>query len=130
MKSLSRKLGAFVVAGMTCAAVFASTPEVSAAAWDHTMHTDDGDPGGLIHFKADGDFVEVCDIEADGHAVTGFVNDGIRTSYSLRAGGNGNCSITSALTAGRDLVEGAFVSFTVCLDEGSFCDTSFWQNLN
>lgn len=133
MKALSGKLRLLAAAGgLACAAVLVTAPQASAVAWEKTMHTDDGDPGGLIRFSANGDYVEVCDIEADGYAVRGDVNDYAGADYTLTAGGNGKCSVTSAAHTGRDLLEGACVKFTVGLykDGGSneYEDWSFWHN--
>jgi hypothetical protein len=132
MKSVSRTVGVFAAAGLAVTTMVAAAPQASAATWDYTMHTDDGDPGGLIRFKANGDYVEVCDIEADGKGVVGSVTDN-DTVYFLHAGGNGNCSIVSAATSGHNLKEDQYVRFEVCLTDsahpaGIYCDNSAWWN--
>ncbi|MEV5962935.1 hypothetical protein AB0L70_14300 [Kribbella sp. NPDC051952] len=134
MNHLSKKLGILAAVGVTCGSVLTAAPQASAASWDYTMHTDDGDPGGLVRFKANGDYVEVCDIEEDGWAAYAFVTDD-KHPYHIRAGGNGNCSVVSAATAGHNLNENQHIHFEVCLvkssggnDIYSYCDTSSWWN--
>src|SRR5437899_12594670 len=73
-----------------------------ALAADHTMHTDDGDPGGRVEFTANGDVVRLCDIEADGWAVGLYVYDVNQNlyKYGLQAGGNGTCKTARASDGG------------------------------
>lgn len=111
----------------------ATAPQASAVAWNYTMHTNDGDPGGLIQFAANGDYVQVCDVEADGYAVRGVVVDYTGNhSYTLTAGSNGACSVTSAATSGRDLAENTCVTFRVALykngGDNQYEDVSSWYN--
>jgi len=121
-----------VAGGLACAAVLGAGPQASAAVvWDKTMHTDDGDPGGLIRFAADGDYVEVCDVEADGYAVRGVVTF-YPDHYTLTAGGKGKCSRTSARTAGHDLPEKICIAFRVALYKNGgadqYADSAAWYN--
>ncbi|MEV5962934.1 hypothetical protein AB0L70_14295 [Kribbella sp. NPDC051952] len=128
MQLRSRKAGALAIAGMTCAAMFAGAPEASAMTWEYQMHTDDGDPGGVIKFTRDGDYIQLCDIEADGWAVSGQVSDNTN-GYSLQIGGNGRCTTVNAKT--HDLKEDVHISVRVCLIRSgreSYCDTSSWFN--
>jgi len=133
MRRLTKKFRVLVAGtGLACAAVLATAPQASAITWDHTMHTNDGDPGGLIRFAAHGDYVEVCDIEADGYAVRGFVNDDHQHYYTLHRGGKGNCARTSAAVAGHNLTEGDDVYFQVALykdgGENQYLDATYWWN--
>lgn len=134
MITLSGRLRPLVAAaGLACAAVLVTAPSASAVAYEKTMKTDDGDPGGIIKFAANGDYVEVCDIEADGYAVRGTVNDGAGHLYSLTAGGNGKCSVTSAAVSAHNLKEYECVYFSVILyngngDNSPTFDSSYWYN--
>lgn len=134
MKVPARKFGVLATVAVTAVAgMFAVAPEAMAVSYKYTMHTDDGDPGGLVRFAPDGDYVEVCDIEADGWAVNAIVEQqGRGIAYQIHVGGNGNCAVTSAATAGHNLVEGDYVKITVSLGKngryGYYYDTSYWCN--
>lgn len=68
--------------------LLSSPPDALAVTWKYTMRTDDGDPGGLIHFQPHGDYVQVCDIEADAWSVLGYVSvDQSNIYYILSEGG-------------------------------------------
>jgi hypothetical protein len=128
MKSLSNKFVALAAVGVFCAALFGPTSEASATTWQYTMHTEDGDPGGRIRFNPYGDYVELCDIEPDGWAVSGQVSDSVN-GYSLQVGGDGNCTTVNATA--HDLKEEVYIAFRVCLIKSgreSYCDTSGWYN--
>ncbi|WP_146075807.1 hypothetical protein [Streptomyces sp. Ru62] len=114
----------------------AATP---AFAYDESMHTNDGDPGGVVYWTAYGDKFEVCDIEADGWAVVGSIDtskyyDGpYDGGYSLTVGGNGKCVYRDAGDGGAyDLPENTYVRVYVCLYKdggyGEYCDLSVWLN--
>jgi hypothetical protein len=108
-------VGVMVVAGM-----FAVAPEASAVTYKYELHSDDGDPGAVIRFAPDGDYVEVCDIEADGWGAQVIVDQGgAGTAYSMRANGNGNCAVTSAAAAGHDLEEGYYTDCEYWCSGGS-----------
>ncbi|WP_327328691.1 hypothetical protein OG735_41215 (plasmid) [Streptomyces sp. NBC_01210] len=90
----------------------------SAYAYDLSVQTDDGAPGGKLYWTADGDVVKVCDQEADGWAAYAKVEHAGDFRYSMRAGGNGNCTSHSASDGGRyNLTEGYSVFLTVCLQK-------------
>lgn len=121
-----------VAGGLAFAAVLGTASQASAVAYEKTMKTDDGDPGGIIKFAANGDYVEVCDIEPDGYAVRGTVDVGTGRRYSLHVGGNGNCVVTSAAVSGHDLKENACLEFDVALYKNDgydeYRDRSWWHN--
>ncbi|WP_052852945.1 hypothetical protein [Streptomyces avicenniae] len=106
---------------LRCAAVLAAAlafPALNATSaqaidWDHTLHTDDGDPGGRLRFEAHGDIVEICDIEADGWAVEVSV-EGYHYYDTFSVGGNGKCK-THRASGGYDLTEGSTYAFTLDL---------------
>ncbi|MEU5608033.1 hypothetical protein ACI2L4_00780 [Streptomyces sparsogenes] len=117
--------GTVLRAGAAIAAAVAlpvlASPNAHALAWDHTMHSDDGDPGARLRFEANGDIVEICDIEADGFAAYAEIYD-YKTGQSrtLTVGGNGNCKRRDASDYGWNLVEGRKYGFTVALTEGTY----------
>jgi hypothetical protein len=116
---------------MVVAGMFAVAPEASAVTYKYELHSDDGDPGAVIRFAPDGDYVEVCDIEADGWGAQVIVDQGgDGTAYSMRANGNGNCAVTSAAAAGHDLEEGYYTNFCVSLGKdgkyGYYTDCEYW----
>ncbi|TCC35254.1 hypothetical protein E0H75_41445 [Kribbella capetownensis] len=135
---LTRRLGAVAAAVVTCVAFFVvAPPQASAVTYDYSMKTDDGDPGGIVKFAVDGDYVEICDIEADGWAVQVIVTQdayGSRPalSYQMHVGGNGNCAVTSAATAGHNLYEDISAEFCVSLGKngryGYYVDCEPWYN--
>lgn len=108
----------------------------------HFMATDDGDPGGQISFRADGDVVVVADVESDGWAAEGgvyqFINGDTVGSlvYTLRDGGNdGVAAVKRAGDGGKyNLVEGRTYWFKICLDKAGttpkYCDWAAWTNRN
>lgn len=122
------------VLGVTLAAValaFGATTNAYAA--DHTMHTNDGDPGGRIEFTANGDVVRICDIEADGWAATGGAQLVGSSTWPvwMTAGGNGECVTSRASDGGsHDLKEGEVYHFEICLRKSgqadSYCDDQWW----
>jgi hypothetical protein len=123
--------------GLCAAATMASLAVASPAfAWDETMYTDDGDPGGRVRFETDGDVVELCDIEADGYAVYLSVYDNTSHTfkYSYTIGGNGRCQTLRASLGGNyDLAEGHVFRFRICLardNNYSYCDDAYWDNNN
>ncbi|HET6740435.1 MAG TPA: hypothetical protein VFH76_15925 [Kribbella sp.] len=132
MKMPARKFGVLATVAMTVVAgLFAVAPEASAVSYKHELHSDDGDPGAVIRFAPDGDYVEVCDIEADGWGAQVIVDQaGPGISYTMRANGNGNCSVTSAATAGHDLKETHYAQFCVSLGKngryGYYTDCEYW----
>ncbi|MGO4754404.1 hypothetical protein AB4212_38365, partial [Streptomyces sp. 2MCAF27] len=102
-------------AGLRMAAVLAAavslpvlaSPSAHAIAWDHTIHSDDGDPGARLRFEANGDIVELCDIEADGFAAYAEIYDPkTGQTRTLTVGGDGNCKRRDASDSGWNLVEG------------------------
>ena len=116
-------------AGLRIAAVLAAavslpvlaSPNAHAIAWDHTIHSDDGDPGARLRFEANGDIVEHCDIEADGFAAYAEIYDPVTgQTRTLTVGGNGNCKRRDASYSGWNLVEGRKYSFMVALTEGNY----------
>ena len=103
------------------------TAEASAAldSWDEQMYTDDSFPGGRVRFKAYGDIVEVCDIQADGKSVHIYYN-----GWHFSVGGNGNCE-TYRKSNGYDLPERSTpYKFRICLNGNEWCDEAWWQNNN
>lgn len=125
----SYKLTGIVSAGLLTAAALLGAPEAAAA--DHSVRTNDGDPGGVVYFTEHGDVVQVCDIEADGWAVGVDVywNGG---NYTLKVGGNGNCRKTDANT--NNLPENAYINFRIYLYKSgtpyAYQDTAQWYNDN
>ncbi|MDW6058763.1 hypothetical protein SAZ11_12905 [Streptomyces sp. FXJ1.4098] len=127
-----RTLSAFAVAVVAAGVPLLSAPTAGAATtanwWDQQMHTNDGDPGGRVRFKADGDVVELCDIEADGWKVNLEVS-GYHYYDEFSVGGNGNC-VTHSASNGHDMGEGAGYSFQIYLSKSGhpfeYEDTSVW----
>lgn len=125
---------------VTAAAVAASftfaTPAF-AATWDKSMYTDDADPGGVVRFRADGDVVQLCDIEADGWKVFLRVYDHTQNlyKYDLEVGGDGTC-IEARASFGNpyNLREGNVFEFAIWMQKSgeypSFHDTAYWANVN
>ncbi|MDT0319954.1 hypothetical protein [Streptomyces millisiae] len=108
------RAGAVLVAAVALPVL--ASPSAQAIDWDHTMHTDDADPGGRLRFEALGDIVQICDIEADGWAVEVEVYDTVH-GYDVdvfSVGGNGNC-VDHDVDDGHNLVEGRYYRFTVSL---------------
>lgn len=108
-----------------------------AFAWNAEIRTTDSRPGGRVRFLADGDVVEVCDIQADGYAVHVSVYDvtARKHKYSYRIGGNGRCQTLRASLGGKyDLAEGHVFRIRVCLKRGNealkFCRTKNVANVN
>ncbi|MEP9384716.1 hypothetical protein [Nocardioides sp. KR10-350] len=132
MRPIARTLTLAAGLATTCATLVALAPQASAVTWHITMQSDDGDPGAIIRFQPNGDYVEVCDQEADGYAAFGVVNDYKGVGYTIRAGGNGTCSIVDADDAGHNLHEDQLAYFAICLegDGGSddihYCDSAQW----
>ncbi|GAA3755853.1 hypothetical protein GCM10022225_46050 [Plantactinospora mayteni] len=136
MKS-RRILSGLAAAALAAAASLTFAAPASAATWDEWMYTDDADPGGVVRFRADGDVVQLCDIEADGWKVYLDVDDNTQSlhKYELSVGGNGNCIETRAsFGSPYDLREGNVFRFTIWLDNddnpGSYGDTAYWANVN
>ena len=104
--------------------------------WDNRASTDDGDPGGRVRFRADGDVVELCDIEADGHAVGFDIYDETakKWMYSYQIGGEGRCQIFRASLGGKyNLAEHHSFAVTIWLvkdGETGFDDWDTWLNWN
>ena len=105
-----------------------------APGWDEWMYTDDADSGGRVRFQRNGDVLELCDIEADGHGVRLDVYDytAVKHKYHYFIGGNGRCQTLRASLGGRyDLAEGHVFQFRICLvkdGRASYCDTAYWEN--
>ncbi|MDQ0381183.1 hypothetical protein [Amycolatopsis thermophila] len=124
---ISRMITGFAGAGLLTTAALLGAPEAAAA--DHSVRTNDGDPGGVVYFTEHGDVVQVCDIEADGWAVGVDVywNGG---EYTLKVGGNGNCRSTDA--SEHDIPENAYVNFRIYLYRSgtpyAYQDTAQWYN--
>jgi hypothetical protein len=118
-------------AAITCGALLTTAPQASAVTWKYTMHSDDGDPGAVIRFQPYGDYVQVCDIEADGKAAFGVVYVNGEVAYNPSAGGKGNCDTWDAND--YNLPEGKNIGFEICLDssdywEPKYCDSATWYN--
>ncbi|GGQ33026.1 hypothetical protein BKA00_004899 [Actinomadura coerulea] len=130
----SRRILSAAVAGaaVVCGTLLTTAPEASAVTWKYTMHTDDGDPGAVIKFQPNGDYVQVCDIEADGKGAFGVVYLNGSPYYNLIAGGKGNCSTTNANY--HNLPEYKTIAFKICLSGYSttsglkYCDSAAWYN--
>ena len=115
-----------------------STP---ALAYDDYVSTNDSDPGGRAYWTANGDVVQVCDIESDGWAAivsVGYFSSAYHVvdRYSLEAGGNGDCIAKGAANGGvYDLPEGYKIAIEVCLINsdlgyGTYCDELDVMNVN
>jgi hypothetical protein len=121
-----------------CAVAMAGTIALApgAMADTYTMHTDDTDPGGRVKFNPNGDVVEICDIEADGHAVFLDVNNYTKgtNEYTYQIGGDGRCqTLRASLGQPWDMAEGDVFRFQICLVRDSvrnYCDTANWANVN
>ncbi|MEU9485957.1 hypothetical protein AB0D83_20215 [Streptomyces decoyicus] len=114
---VARSLG--VIAASAALAFTMSTE--SYAAGTTTLYTGDAAPGGRAKFTSDGDVLTVCDLEADGWAVTaGIGPDAGSATYTLKRGGTGNCATAKASDGGsHDLKEGKGYLLKVCLYQGS-----------
>ncbi|MFE9201120.1 hypothetical protein [Micromonospora sp. NPDC007230] len=130
-------LSGISAAALAVAASLTFAAPASAATWDEWMYTDDANPGGVVRFRADGDVVQLCDIQADGWKVYLRVYDYTQNlyKYDLAVGGNGNCIETRASFGGPyDLREGNVFEFTIWMQQAgnypSFHDTAYWRNVN
>lgn len=100
------------------------------------MYTGDMFPGGRVQFKAYGDVVKLCDIDADGLGVWLRFRDDTQqvTKYTYTIGGEGRCQeFRSALGGRYDLKEGDTFEFKIRLTRyghKEFCDTAYWKNDN
>ncbi|MGH3373663.1 MAG: hypothetical protein ACRDP6_02880 [Actinoallomurus sp.] len=123
------------MAGFASSASAATNGAVPLNSYQYTMHTDDGDPGGVVQFAPSGDYVHLKDIEADGWAVHLSVTDATtgKHKYSIQVGGK-NRYIDRSATMGSEynLAENHIIKFTICLAKSghklSYCDTSKWGN--
>lgn len=103
-------------------------------AYDEQMFTDDGNSGARVRFTANGDVVELCDIQADGYAAYLKVwnNDAALDQYTYRIGGDGRCQTFRASLGGiYDFAEGHLHGFRIALvKSGSsklhWADTAYW----
>jgi len=96
-----------------------------------TMYTDDANPGGRVVFHADGDYVQVCDIEADGSSVWLRITDLDGSGgYSMNVAGNDECKVHRASDGGSyDLEEYSCFEFNIYLSrETAFGDLARWFN--
>ncbi|UQS23739.1 MULTISPECIES: hypothetical protein [Amycolatopsis] len=121
---------------MTTAALAApvvlATP-ASAATWDHSMSTNDSDPGGRVQFRVDGDRFRLCDIEADGWKVNLRIwdeYDAVVDESSV--GTNGNCVERVATEFGvRSLRDGRYYTFEIWLSKSgtsyAYADEATWK---
>ena len=104
--------------------------------WDEEMFTDDTFPGGVVRFQADGDVVQLTDIQEDGHAVYLKVWDhtASKFKYDYTLGGEGRKrEFRAALGGPYDLAEDHVFGFQICLvknGDKKFCDTAYWHNKN
>ncbi|MEU5613471.1 hypothetical protein AB0H03_32975 [Streptomyces sparsogenes] len=131
-----KTLSAFAVAVAAAGAPLLAAPSAGAATtadwWDEQMHTDDSDPGGRVRFKADGDKVELCDIEADGWKVNlTIIVPGTHTPVDkMSVGGTGNC-VTHTASNGHNLKENEDYIFRIYLSNSNnsyaYADESIWQ---
>jgi hypothetical protein len=115
----------------TVGMVFALATPAYADDGRFTMWTDDGDPGGRVVFHADGDYVELCDKEADGYGVYLTITDTDGNGgYSMSVGGNDECKVHRASEGGKyDLEEGSCLSFHIGLGPSyKFDDYALWKN--
>ncbi|GAA2373286.1 hypothetical protein GCM10010246_80070 [Streptomyces cuspidosporus] len=113
-----KTLSAFAVAVAAAGVPLLGAPTAGAATtatWDNQLHTNDGDPGGRVRFRAAGDVMELCDIEADGWKVNLEVS-GYHYYDAFSVGGNGNC-VTHSASNGHDLTEGAGYSIKIYLSK-------------
>lgn len=123
MKTRRRVLAAF--ASASAAVLFATS---AAQADTGVFRTNDRQPqGGAASFVSYGDRFDVCDTQADGKYVTGYVRDSDdfnRVIYSLTdKRGNGKCVHADAPMGGEyNLVEGRHYWFMVCIGENDYCN--------
>ena len=131
-----RILSGLGTAALAATASLASATPASAATWDEWMYTDDSDSGGVVRFRADGDVVQLCDIDADGARVNLEVyntSQGGRWQYGLKVGGNGNCIEARASFGGPyNLREGDVYEFRIWLSKDPYVslDEAHWLNEN
>ncbi|MFG2894894.1 hypothetical protein [Streptomyces sp. NPDC048248] len=113
---VARSLG--VVAASAALAFTMSTESYAAGV---TLYTNDAAPGGRAKFTSNGDVLTVCDLEADGWAVTaGIGPNEWSATYTLKRGGTGNCATAKASDGGsHNLKEGKGYTLKVCLYQGS-----------
>ena len=124
MKPRKHTLAA-VFAAAAAAVFFASS---TAQADTGVFRTLDRQPrGGAASFVSYGDRFNICDTQADGKYVTGYVRDGNdfnRVIYSLTdKRGNGKCVHADAPMGGKyNLVEGRHYWFMVCIGTNEYCN--------
>ena len=106
----------------------------TAASWDNWMYTDDAGSGGRVQFRAYGDVMRLCDVEADGRAVALDVTDQTTGhTYSRRIGGEGRClELRASLGAPYDLAEKHLILVQIILtkvgEPGTGRDSAVWWN--
>jgi hypothetical protein len=128
-----RILSGLAVAALAATSSLTSATPASAATWNESMYTDDGDSGGVVRFRHDGDVVRLCDIQADGWKVHLSVYSvwEDRNQYRLNVGGNGNCIEARASFGGPyNLRENHVYMFTIWLEKdgvAKFYDEAFWR---
>ncbi|MET7704945.1 hypothetical protein [Micromonospora sp. NPDC005413] len=117
LRSVLRTKRWFAAAGMSLALITGSFLFAAPAMADTWIRTSDDNPGGDLMFKAYGDIVEICDLQADGFYVDGRVYYGSKLIYVIQAHGNDTCTMARASQGGsHDLVEGREYRIVVCLD--------------
>ncbi|GGR69783.1 hypothetical protein GCM10010252_04830 [Streptomyces aureoverticillatus] len=127
-KALATALGLAAAAVVT--PLVTAPPAAAAQWWSYQMHTDDGDPGGRVRYQPNGDRVQVCDIEADGHRAGVHVYDTVLRAHvdDFAVGTAGKCVTHDANDT--NLKEGRKYVFTVYLEQGgrvSYTDKSTWK---
>ncbi|MGP3979037.1 hypothetical protein ACTWQF_34515 [Streptomyces sp. 8N114] len=130
----ARRLATILGAPLAAAALLVALPNsASAADPDHSMQTDDGDPGGKVTLIERGDVVTVTDQEEDGWAVRAFVyNPDGSLRYKVNAAGSGDHNTKQASDGGvYNLKENTTYGFKVCLvrpGDIAYCDSDSWRN--
>ncbi|WP_433466114.1 hypothetical protein [Spirillospora sp. CA-128828] len=131
-----RGLALTVGAGFLAFASLTAFASPASAADGHRMHTDDGDPGGVMGFWPDGDRVEVADIQRDGWAVRLKVWDATTGKYKYGGTASRYGSVLqwrASLGGKYNLAEKHLFKFEICLvksGRASYCDTAKWRNVN
>lgn len=106
------------MAGVAAAATVIGITPAFAAKNDYAFTTD-AKPGGRANFRASGEYIEACDIQADGYRVKAWAMwIDSRKSWNVPvedANGSGNDCVSRKI----DVPEGKKVTIKVCLQDGA-----------
>jgi len=89
----------------------------SAATSNLWYYTTDSNPGGKARWIDSGDYIEICDVEADGWGAIAFLSrnsDGLELMSGFTQAGNGTCT-----TVSKNISETVELELMVCLHKNA-----------